>query len=190
MPLPRPAPRRLVRSVGVACALACAAPPATARDMSGHLGVGGNVDSGPLGSGLSLRYWVSNLGLEVLFGFEAHHSTNDPALSAEDNAGYLEYRPAGRVLYNMTRTRHAHLYVGAGLAAVVRKSAFQGGPVAYVDAILGTELFFSDPPAKDQPYELTFSVSGQMILSFELSGGDPQRVLDTAGWGAAFHLYF
>ena len=166
------------------------ASPVVARDMSGHLGIGGNVDSGPLGSGLSLRYWVSNLGLEVLFGFEAHHSTEDPALTAEENGGYLEYRPAGRVLYNMTRTRHAHLYVGAGLATVIRKSRYEGGSVAYFDALLGTELFFSDPPAEGEDYQPTFSVSGQMLLSFELSGGNPERLLGNAAWGAAFHLYF
>lgn len=139
--MPRLAPALIVFALSSA--------PVAARDISGHLGIGGNVDTGPLGSGLSLRYWVSNLGLEVDFGFTAHHSTDDPALTNAENAGYVEYRPAGRVLYAMTRTRLANLYVGAGLSALIRKSKEQGDPVAYFDAMHGAQEAVLNSAAAD-----------------------------------------
>lgn|GEM_PF-1909898 len=174
---------------------------AHARDLKGHLGLGGYftrdnyaydyvlespTDEAPdpaLVGYLSLKYWVSDLGLQGLFGFAAQHST-------ADTYGYVEYRPAVRVLFSMTRTRLTNLYVGAGVSSVLRASKATknlnqnprherpGGNDGYLDLVLGAEIFLGE----------VFAVAGEVKLTSEF--GDPLLSLGSGSWGLAFHYYF
>lgn len=143
-----------------------------ARDLTGRLGLGGHVDSGPLGPALSAKYWVSDLGLQALFAFSARHST-------EDAPGVVELRPGARLLYAMTRARATNLYTGVGVSSVFRKSKVDGGQAVYLDLVLGAEHFFGE----------RLSIAGQVTVSIEL-GKDPTRSMDSAAWGGSFHYYF
>jgi len=158
-----------VLAVVIATALA---PRSQARDLRGHLGLGGHVDGGPIGAALSLEYWVSDLGLQGLLGAATKVST-------ATEAGYIEYRPALRVLYAMTRARLTNLCAGVGLASVLRQSKEQGGNAAFFQVILGAQHFLGE----------AFSVAGEVAASIEL-GRSPTRGLLSGVWGASFHFYF
>jgi len=145
--------------------------PAQGRDLSGHLGLGGQLDSAH-GAALSVKYWVSELGLQALFGLDTEHST-------DSEVGYIEYRPAVRVLYAMTRTQRTNLYGLVGLSTRLRRSAVDDGNLAFFDAGLGAEYFISDE----------LGLAAHTTLSVEL-GASPDRTLSTASFGASFHFYF
>lgn len=143
-----------------------------ARPMEGRLGIGGQLDSGILGQTLSLKYWVSELGLQALFGFSSIKST-------PEEAGAREYRFGLRMFYALTRTRLTNLNVGVGLSSFVRDSTFEGRNPFMLDLLLAPEFHLSDH----------FAVAGQVSLSVEL-GADPLAFLQQAEFGLSFHYYF
>lgn len=147
------------------------ATPSQARDLSGHLGLGGQLDS-VHGAAFSVKYWVSELGLQALFGLDTVKST-------ETEVGFLEYRPAIRVLYAMTRSRRTNLYGLVGLSAQLRRSSVDSGNLAFFDAGIGAEYFISDE----------LGLAAHTTLSVEL-GASPDRIVSTAAFGASFHFYF
>jgi len=148
-----------------------------ARDLSGRLGLGGHVDGDPFAQSpsfkpaLSLKYWVSDFGLQALFSMVVQTST-------EDVPGLLELRPAARVLYAMTRARATNLYVGAGLSSVFRSDVDDDNE-AYLDLVLGAEHFFGE----------RLSVAGHVTVSVEL-GSSSDRDVGSSAWGGSFHYYF
>jgi hypothetical protein len=157
-------------SVAILCALLSSS--AVARPMDGRIGLGGQLDSGILGQTLSLKYWVSDLGLQALFGFSTIKST-------ADEAGAREYRFGLRMLYALTRTRLTNLNVGAGLSTFVRDSNFEGKNPFMLDVLLAPEFHLGDH----------FAVGGQVSLSVEL-GASPLAFLQQAEFGLSFHYYF
>lgn len=182
--------QRLITAVALTVALV-AGERADARDLSGNLGLGANLDS-TLASGLSLKYWVSDLGLQGLFAFDAIHSD-------AETPGRLVFRPGVRVLYAMTRTRLTNLYVGGGVSAELGRGARlvpapepaageePAAPtiakietaILYLDVVVGAEIFLGDH----------FAVSANVTFSSLLSGVSDQDFV-SAAWGAGFHYYF
>lgn len=165
----------------LALALAMVAPlaladTAAAKDMKGRFGVGGQLDTGDT-AGLSLKYWVSDLGFQALFGFSMVGESGD---GTEDNTS--EFDIALRILYNFARANDTNMYVGAG----VNLGIFSGGDAVpdrdarvAIDVLLGIEHFFTD----------FFSVAGTVGLN--INTGDPFSMsLGSSQWGGGFHFYF
>lgn len=146
--------------------------PAHARPMDGRLGLGGHIDSGILGQTLSVKYWVSDLGLQGLFGFSTIKST-------ATEPGAREYRGGLRILYALTRTRLTNLNVGVGLSTFVRDSSFEGQNPFMLDVIVSPEFHLGDH----------FAVSCQVSFSIEI-GATPFGFIQAADFGAGFHYYF
>lgn len=140
--------------------------------MDGRLGLGGHLDSGILGQTLSIKYWVSDLGLQGLFGFSTIKST-------ATEAGAREYRVGLRMLYALTRTRLTNLNVGVGLSTFVRDSDFDGRNPLMLDVLVSPEIHLGEH----------FAVSGQVSFSVEL-GSSPLGFVQAAEFGAGFHYYF
>lgn len=147
-------------------------PVASARPMDGRLGLGGEVGTGPLGETLSVKYWVSDLGMQALFGFNAVPTTSD-------SVGAREYRFAARMLYALTRTRLTNLNVGVGLSMFIRDSDFEAQNPLWLELLMAPEFHLND----------NFAVSAHLGLSIEL-GSDPSYATHSAGFGAGFHFYF
>ena len=162
---------RIVRAVAatLVVAMTCGA---HARPMEGRLGIGGQTESGLLGSTLSLRYWVSDLGLQALAGFAAQNSTTT-------EVGFREYRIGVRLLYSITRTRLTNLVAGVGFATFIRDSKEESENPLFLDLIAAPEFFIGD----------NFAVLAQVSFSIELADS-PRRSIGSAAWGAGFHYYF
>ena len=141
-------------------------PPARARDLSGHLGLGAQVDT-THGGALSAKYWVSDFGLQGLFALDYASDTG------------TAYRPAVRILYAMTRTRRTNLSVFAGLSTRLGKNLEGVDNTAFFDLGLDTEFFLND----------VFAVSARVTLAFEL-GGLQTRIVEPATFASGFHYYF
>jgi hypothetical protein len=163
---------RLARALVSILVALVLSPPAWSRPMEGKLGLGGQLDSGILGRTLSVKYWVSELGLQGLFGFSTVKST-------ATEPGAREYRFGLRMLYALTRTRLTNLNVGVGLSTFVRDSSFEGRNPLMLDVVVAPEFHLGD----------NFAVSGQVSFSIEL-GSEPLGFVQAAQFGAAFHFYF
>lgn len=144
------------------------------KNLSGRFGIGGQAENlGGVGGGLSLKYWISDLGIQALLGFDR---TPDP-----DDMGPLESQQALgiglRVLYNFARSNDTNMYGGGGLSlGLIDADAVD------IDLVLGVEHFFTD----------YFSVGGHVGATFGLSGGSEGLVGigNAASWGTSFHFYF
>lgn len=163
---------RLSRAVLMMLLLLVASPLVRARPMDGRLGLGGEVGTGPLGETLSVKYWVSDLGLQALFGFKAVPTTST-------SIGAREYRFAARMLYALTRTRLTNLNVGVGLTMFIRDSDFEAQNPLWLELLMAPEFHLND----------NFAVSAHLGLSIEL-GNEPSYATHSAGLGAGFHFYF
>ena len=157
-----------------ALALATVAPlalasTANAKDMSGRFGLGGQLDSGGL-AGLSLKYWISDLGIQGIFGLSM---VGESADGAGDDATALGL--GLRVLYNIARANDTNLYAGAGVSL-----GLIDADQTQLDVILGVEHFFTDH----------FSVAGHIGLHVDLGDRFSLDLGNTAGWGTSFHFYF
>jgi len=144
--------------------------------MKGRFGLGGQADTGAT-SGLSLKYWVSDLGFQALFGF---NMVGESSADAKDNTS--EFDIALRLLFNFARANDTNMYVGAG----VNLGVFGGGDNAperdarvAIDILLGVEHYFTD----------FFSVAGHVGIG--INTGDPFTMgLGSSSWGSSFHFYF
>lgn len=163
---------RLWRAVLSIVVAVLVSPPVWSRPMDGRLGLGGEVGTGPLGGTLSVKYWVSDLGMQVLFGFNAVPTTSD-------SVGAREYRFAARMLYALTRTRLTNLNVGVGLSMFIRDSDFEAQNPLWLELLVAPEFHLND----------NFAVSAHLGLSIEF-GSDPSYATHSAGFGAGFHFYF
>jgi hypothetical protein len=172
--LSRSRTRALARTLRILAALMVVAMTqvAHARPMEGRLGIGGQTESGLLGSTLSLRYWVSDLGLQALAGFAAKNST-------ATEVGFREYRIGVRLLYSITRTRLTNLVAGVGFATFIRDSKEESENPLFLDIIAAPEFFLGD----------NFAVSAHVSFSIEFASS-PRRSIGSAAWGAGFHYYF
>jgi hypothetical protein len=140
--------------------------------MSGRLGLGGHFEFGPVLRALSVKYWVSDLGLQALFSMDTRHSTAD-----ED--GYLIVRPEIRLVYAMTRTHATNFLFLAGLASTFERRAGGGGNRGFLNVGVGVEHFLGD----------RFAVGSEAALIIELND-EPLRIVTSTAWGFSFHLYF
>lgn len=162
----------------LALALAMTAPlafagTASAKDMKGRFGVGGQLeDLGGVPGGLSLKYWISDLGIQALFGLDMNGDPDDDGPAESSTALGLGLR----VLYNFARANDTNMYAGAG----VRLGLIDADSTV-IDLTLGVEHFFTD----------FFSVAGHVGLGIDV-GGDAVNVNlgPTSIWGTSFHFYF
>jgi hypothetical protein len=166
----------------LALALATVAPlalagTASAKDMKGRFGVGGQLDTGNT-DGLSLKYWVSDLGFQGILGFKME---GESGTDTKDNTS--EFDLTLRLLYNIARANDTNLYAGAGVSLAL----YGGGDAVpdrdagvFVDVVLGVEHFFTD----------YFSVAGQVGLHINTGERFSLNIGDTQSWGTAFHFYF
>ena len=181
----------------LALALATLAPlalagSAQAKDLKGRFGLGGQVDSG-LAGGLSMKYWISDLGLQAIVGF-AFDAGVDPAGDA-DAVSSTDFRVAIRALYNFARANDTNMYGGAGVSLSTGDMVGGHADMALgvqIDLLLGVEHFFTD----------YFSVAGHVGLGIKLprdedtSNSDDTDVqpltvnLNSISWGTSFHFYF
>lgn len=184
----------------LALALATLAPlalagSAQAKDLKGRFGLGGQVDSG-LAGGLSLKYWISDLGLQAVIGF-AFDAGKDPDGEAGplDATSLTDFRIGIRALYNFARANDTNMYGGAGVS--LSTGDVSGGHAdmglgVQINLLLGVEHFFTD----------YFSVAGHVGLDIDLprdedtsnSTSDDSSALtidlNSISWGTSFHFYF
>ena len=146
---------------------------AMAKDMKGRFGAGGQAENlGGVGGGLSLKYWVSDLGLQALIGLEiAGDPDGDGPLESATGLGL-----GLRVLYNIARANDTNMYAGAGV-----RLGLIDADSTIIDVVLGVEHFFTD----------YFSVAGHVGLGIDV-GGDATNVSlgGVSTWGTSFHFYF
>lgn len=157
-----------------ALALATVAPlafagAAQAKDMKGRFGAGGQFDTGG-NAGLSLKYWISDLGIQGIFGLGMLGESADGA--GDDRT---ELNMTLRLLYNIARANDTNMYAGAGVSL-----GLIDADKTLVDLILGVEHFFTD----------YFSVAGHVGLHIDLGDRFGLDLGNTASWGTSFHFYF
>lgn len=154
-------------------ALASTAGTAEAKDMKGRFGLGGQLENlGGVPGGLSLKYWISDLGLQALFGLEIKGDSDGDGPDTSRTGFGLGLR----VLYNFARANDTNMYVGAGV-----RLGLVDADATVIDVIIGVEHFFTD----------FFSVAGHVGLGIDV-GGDAVNVNlgSTSTWGTSFHFYF
>ncbi len=162
----------------LALALAMVAPlaladTAAAKDMKGRFGVGGQLeDLGGVPGGLSLKYWISDLGIQALLGLSIEGDPDDDG-PAESQTGL---GLGLRVLFNFARANDTNMYAGVGA-----RLGLIDADATIIDVVLGVEHFFTD----------YFSVAGHTALGIDV-GGDAVNVAFgiTPWWGTSFHFYF
>ncbi|MBL8784124.1 MAG: hypothetical protein JNJ59_04400 [Deltaproteobacteria bacterium] len=166
----------------LALALATVAPlalagTASAKDMKGRFGVGGQLDTNGA-AGLSLKYWVSDLGFQGILGYQM---VGESGTDTKDNTS--EFDVTLRLLYNIARANDTNLYAGAG----VTLGLYGGGDnvpdrdaSVFVDLVLGVEHYFTD----------YFSVAGQVGLHIDTGDQFRLAIGNVSSWGTAFHFYF
>ena len=112
----------------LALALATVAPlalagTASAKDMKGRFGVGGQLDTGNT-DGLSLKYWVSDLGFQGILGYQM---VGESGTDTKDNTS--EFDLTLRLLYNIARANDTAFGLAGGLisddAALWRRAALE-----------------------------------------------------------------
>ena len=90
----------------LALALATVAPmtlagTASAKDMKGRFGVGGQLENlGGVPGGLSLKYWISDLGIQALLGLDIKGDNDDTQIIDEGATGL---GLGLRILYSFAR---------------------------------------------------------------------------------------
>lgn len=164
--------KKLLLAMGVVLPMALAGT-ASAKDMKGRFGAGGQAaDLGGVGGGLSLKYWVSDLGLQALIGLEIQ---GDPDGDGPGE-GQTGLGLGLRVVYNIARANDTNMYALAGA-----RFGLIDADAVIIDVGLGVEHFFTD----------YFSVAGEIGLGFDV-GGDVTNISlgDVLPWGFAFHFYF
>jgi len=164
--------KKLLLAVGVVLPMAFAGT-ASAKDMKGRFGAGGQAESlGGVAGGLSLKYWVSDLGIQALLGLAIAGDPDDDG-PAESSTGL---GLGLRVLYNFARANDTNMYAGAGV-----RLGLIDADATIIDVVLGVEHFFTD----------YFSVAGHVGLGIDV-GGDATNISlgGVSTWGTSFHFYF
>lgn len=165
----------------LALALAMIAPlafagTASAKDMKGRFGVGGQLENlGGVPGGLSLKYWLSDLGFQAMFGLSmAGDPDGDGPVESATSLGL-----GLRVLYNFARANDTNMYVGAGVGLGLIDAPDESN--LNIDVVLGIEHFFTD----------YFSVAGHVGLQIDVAGDQTNVLLASlTTWGTSFHFYF
>jgi len=142
---------------------------AEAKDMKGRFGAGGQIDSGGL-TGLSLKYWISDLGIQGIFNFA---TVGESVSGAGDDSTQLGL--GIRLLFNFARANDTNMYGGLGVSL-----GLIDADKTQLDLVLGVEHFFTD----------YFSVAGHVGLHVDLGDRFSLTLGNTASWGTAFHFYF
>ncbi len=160
-----------------ALALATVAPlafagTANAKDVGGKFGLGGQAEFGANGapSGLSLRYWISDLGLEANLGLRMTGESSD---GADDGTTALGL--GIHLLYNFARANDTNMFASAGV-----NLGLIDADSTVIAVRLGVEHFFTDH----------FSVGGHVGLGIDLGDQFVFSLGDASHWGSSFHFYF
>jgi len=163
----------------LALALATMAPlamagSASAKDMTGRFGVGGQLEGLASGvpGGLSLKYWINDFGIQALIGLNIQGDPDGNGPNQSSTAFGLGLR----LLYNIARANDTNMYALAGV-----RLGLVDADSTVVDVGLGVEHFFTD----------FFSVAGHFGLAFDVGGDATNISLGNVGtWGTSFHFYF
>jgi len=167
----------------LALALATIAPlalagTASAKDMKGRFGVGGQLeDLGGVPGGLSLKYWIADIGIQALIGLQINGDTDGDGLAESSTGVGLGLR----LLYNFARANDTNMYGGLGV-----RLGLVDADSTNIDLILGVEHFFTD----------FFSVAGHVGLGIAVGvdndgdGNDETNMSlgEVATWGTSFHF--
>ena len=164
--------KKLLVAMGMVLPLALVGT-AAAKDMKGRFGAGGQADTGG-GGGLSLKYWVSDLGFQGLFNL-VNVSVDPDDDGPLDSVSTTGFNLALRVLYNIARANDTNMYAGAGVTL-----GLIDAEKTQIDVILGVEHFFTD----------YFSVAGHVGLHIDVTNDTLIAVGVPASWGTSFHFYF
>jgi hypothetical protein len=160
--------KKLALALAVMAPLAFASS-ASAKDMGMRFGAGGQIDSSG-NSGLSLKYWVSDLGFQGVFGLAVVGESADGA--NDDMTGFTMTL---RVLYNIARANDTNMYAGIGASLGLIDLDY-----TLIDLVIGVEHYFTD----------YFSVAGHVGLHVDVGDQFRLDLGNTASWGTSFHFYF
>ncbi len=185
---------------------------AEAKDLNGRFALGGLENS--LGQqGLSVKYWVGNLGFNLLFGGNRASVTSpNGAVNAEGEevaAGVDVSRTsvdsAMRILFNAARAKDVNMYVGGGIGVGSLSGSVLGAGatpvIAKIDAtevgfelFVGAEYFLSNHFAVQAEVGVPMrfvSEDGPAIAGGgDLPEGSYMHFFRPATWAAGFSFYF
>ncbi|MBM4388462.1 MAG: hypothetical protein FJ088_12025 [Deltaproteobacteria bacterium] len=130
-----------ITAVAAFCAIVSGMIPlAGARDVGGKLGIGYDQSLGGV-SGLSVKYWIDNLGIWTTFGFDYFNPDGD-------GDSLVEIEAALGVIYNFVRPEEANLGIGLrGDLGFLNKAANNNTERTFhfnIEVPIVAEYFFSD----------------------------------------------
>ncbi|MFO0744883.1 MAG: hypothetical protein U1F43_04295 [Myxococcota bacterium] len=167
--------KKLALVLGTALPLAATTGTAMAKDMKGRFGAGVHLaDLGGVPGSLSLKYWVSDLGIQALLGLSIKGDDGDTP-GDESSTGF---GLGLRLLFNFARANDTNMYGGAGV-----RLGLIDADATIIDLVLGIEHFFTD----------YFSVGVETGLAFDVGGSATNITLGPSTaplWGASAHFYF
>lgn len=169
--------KKLAIALGTALPLAMSGS-AMAKDMKGRFGAGLQLeDLGGVPGALSLKYWVSDLGLQAMLGLEIDGDNSDTPDPVDESA--TKFGLGLRILYNFARANDTNMYGGAGI-----RLGLIDADATIIDLVLGIEHFFTD----------YFSVGGEVGLAIDVGGSATNITLGPGTgapwWGTSAHFYF
>lgn len=156
----------------IALAIAAAAftltatPEAAAKDLDGRFGIGGELTTRLADSGLSAKFWFSEIGGQVLAGM-SWDSPDAGETVFDVNLGL-------RVLWSAARTEATNFFLAGGVMLHIGDRQSQ-----IVDVLIGVEHFLTD----------YFAVSGQLGVNLDIEQG-LSLSLARGSWAGGFHFYF
>lgn len=159
---------RRVAALGALIALLSATAPASAKDMTGRFGLGGEITSALRDSGLSAKFWFGELGGQLIAGMD----WNNPDPGAGEDS--FDLNLGLRILWSAARSENTHFYLAGGVMLHIGDDSGQ-----VVDVLVGAEHFLTD----------YFAVSGQLGFNLDIQDGI-RLSLARASWAAGFHFYF
>jgi len=185
---------------------------AQAKDLNGRFALGALENS--LGQqGVSVKYWVGNLGFNLLFGGN-RASVKSPtgAVNAEGeevatgvDVSQTSIDSAMRILFNAARAKDVNMYVGGGIGVGSLSGSVlgPGAPpvIAKVDATeVGFELFVGAEYFLSNHFAVQAEVGVPMRFVSEdgpaiagggaLGEGSYMHFFRPATWAAGFSFYF
>ncbi len=154
---------------------------ASARDMNGKFGLGLDVSSGGV-SGLGMRYFVSNVKIDLTLGVNAFI----PSGSGDTQLGFYT---APAVIYEFARSRKANLGIGLRANLGYKNKAANNGSSTFevnIEIPLEAEYYFTSHFAMNFSVSLLFDIvpaSGRILKNKGASG---QGVPSQKGFGISF----
>ena len=150
---------------------------AEAKDMEGRLGLGLELSSRLEDSGLSFKYWGSNV---VGFQSTLNFTIVDPGKNeaGEEQDVQTDIGLALRGLFSISRTEQTNFFLGAGIQ--IHLVFPDGNDEQELDFLFGVEHYFTD----------YFSVGGHVAFQVSLGNDTDLKLGNATTWGSTFVFYF